>query len=99
MGYGPRTGRGVGRCGDDVSEDIAHPYWGPERWTGYQRFGGRGRGWRHEYFATRLPRWARPEYAPPSREQELSWLKDEAEWLNSQIEQINRRIEELEQKE
>jgi hypothetical protein len=99
MGYGPRTGRGAGWCGEGDRQDLTHPNWGSGWRSGYQRFGGRGHGWRHEYYATGLPRWARSEYTPPSQQQELSWLKDEAEWLKSQLEQINRRIEELEQKE
>jgi len=99
MGFGPRTGRGAGLCRDDIREYIDRPYAASGRWTTYPRSGGRGRGWRHEYFATHLPRWARCEYIPLSQEQELSWLKDEAEWFKSQFEQINQRIEELEQNE
>jgi Family of unknown function (DUF5320) len=99
MGYGPRAGRGAGWCGDNSRRDFPQPVQGAGWRSGYQRFGGRGRGWRHEYYETGLPRWAHPGYAPPNRAQELSLLKDEAGWLKSQFEQINRRIQELEQKE
>ena len=74
-------------------------------------YGGGGRGWRHWYHATGLPRWARgqglpygdvpapweygPAYQPPSREQELEMLKDEAAWLGEQLDAISKRMDEL----
>jgi hypothetical protein len=71
------------------------------------RPGGGGWGWRHWYHATGLPRWARwgappagaygPDYGPPSREQEIGMLKDEAEWLKDQLDAINQRMDELSQ--
>jgi hypothetical protein len=66
---------------------------------GYRRFGGWGRGWRHSYYATGQPGWARAGYFPPTQEQELAGLKNEAEYLQSQLDAISRRIGELEQKE
>jgi hypothetical protein len=63
--------------------------------------------------ATGLPRWARgprfagfgyppgaaysEPYAPPSREQEVEMLKDEAEWLKEQLNAIHQRMDELSQ--
>jgi hypothetical protein len=32
---------------------------------------------------------------PPSREQEIGMLKDEAEWLKEQLNTINQRMDEL----
>ena len=71
------------------------------------RPGGGGWGWRHWYHATGLPRWARwgappagaygPDYGPPSREQEIEMLKDEAEWLKGQLDVITQRMDELSQ--
>ncbi len=96
FGMGPRTGRGMGYCGGYASPGWANP--GPGR-----RFFGRGggHGWRHWYYATGLPRWARwgvpPAYAPPSREQELEALRGEAEWLKERLDAINRRMDELSQ--
>lgn len=74
---------------------------------------GRGRGWRHWYYATGLPGWARagfapawgpppavaygPYAAPPTREQEVEFLKTQAEWLKQQLGAISERIAELEQ--
>ena len=73
--------------------------------------GRAGRGWRHRHYATGLPRWARgqeyplqdvpPAWAygapvePPSREQEIEMLKDEAAWLKEQLDAINGRMDEL----
>jgi hypothetical protein len=63
--------------------------------------GAGGRGWRHQYYATGLPRWARwgipPTWNPPSREQEVDMLKEEADWLREQLEAITARMEELDQ--
>ena len=98
LGMGPMTGWGMGHCGW-----YAMPGWAA-RWPGYRHFGrGGGRGWRHWFYATGLPRWARwgipPAYppTPPSREQELEMLRDEAEWLKEQLDAINRYIEEFKQ--
>jgi Family of unknown function (DUF5320) len=97
-GLGSMTGRGAGYCGGYDRPGFANPV------PGYgMRFGGRfggwggGRGWRHRYYATGLPGWARPEYPEPvqAAEQELAGLKNEAEWLKGQLEAINQRIEEL----
>lgn len=76
------------------------------RWGGYgSGSGGGGRGWRHQYHATGLPRWARqgtpPAWAsddawnPPSRENEVEALKDEAAWLKGQLDAINERMDQL----
>jgi hypothetical protein len=65
--------------------------------------GGRGR--RYWYHATGRPgwaRWAAPQWAgyaqppaPPTRDQEVDMLRDEAEWLKEQLDAINRRMDEL----
>ena len=78
------------------------------RWGGYGAGpGGGGRGWRHRYYATGLPRWARwgappawtsgEAWNPPSREQEVEMLKDEARWLKEELDAINERMGELSQ--
>jgi hypothetical protein len=96
-GRGPMTGRGVGYCGGYERPGFTSPV------SGYgMRFGGwgGGRGWRHWYYATGLPAWARPEHPAPvqAAEQELAGLRNEAEWLKDQLEAINQRIEGLEKK-
>ena len=68
-GEGPMTGRGAGLCagyGVPGSMQTGFGGWavgGRGRGAG-QRFGGGGRGWRHQYYATGQPGWARG-YGPP----------------------------------
>jgi hypothetical protein len=69
---------------------------------------GGGRGWRHWYYATGLPGWARAGYAPawgaapyqappaPTPEQEASLLKAQAENLRAALEQIEKRLADIE---
>jgi hypothetical protein len=102
MGAGPMTGRRMGYCAGYPVPGYANPGfgWGRGFGRGYWGWGG-GRGWRHWFYATGLPGWMRAGYsfAPPSREQELTWLKNESEWLKDQLDAINQRIAELEKKE
>jgi hypothetical protein len=113
-GMGPRTGRGMGYCSGYDAPGWANP--GPGR--GFYGRGGRGIrggywgssgrgggwGWRHQYYASGLPRWARwgpppaaftGPIASPSPEQEIAMLKDEAEWLRQQLDAINQRMGDL----
>jgi hypothetical protein len=122
-GKGPGTGWGMGYCAGYDAPGWAHP--GPGRgfygrggrgirrgrWSGYGAGRGGGWGWRHQYYATGLPRWARwgrpplaaygapygAPYGPPSQEQEVEMLRDEAEWLREQLDAINERMDELSQ--
>jgi len=91
----------MGFCGGYAAPGRAYPgsgrrFFGRGGWSG-----GGGHGWRHWYYATGLPRWARggipPAYAPPSREQQIEALKGQAAWLKEQLDAINRRMEELSQ--
>jgi hypothetical protein len=107
-GRGPLTGRGVGYCTGGRPADLANP--GPGRNFAMGR--GRGRGWRHQYYATGRPAWARygfggfweapqnPAFAPypvrQSKEQEASSLKAQAEWLKEELGAITKQIDELE---
>ena len=115
-GMGPMTGRGAGYCvGYDVP-GYASPMpgrgfgmgWGRGRAWGGGR--GGGRGWRHQYYATGMPRygyapaWGAPPAAaygpyavPPTPEQETEFLKAQAEGLKEQLDAISQRIAELEQ--
>lgn len=81
LGYGPGTGWGMGGCM-------------PGR--GVFCRGGFGRGWRHWFYATGLPRWMRWG-TPPSREQEVEMLQNEADLLKEQLDAINKRLDELNQ--
>ncbi len=91
MGAGPMTGRGAGYCAGFSAPGFANP---AQRLGMERGFRGGGRGWRHWYYATGLPYWAR--FAPPTAEQELAGLKNEAAQLKEQLDAINKRIEEME---
>ncbi len=98
-GGGPMTGGGRGYCGTGVS-------YGPERsWSrGIAGYGyGRGRGYRHMFWETGVPRWARWQsdrpgaYRKPndSQEDQVRMLKAEAEALKADLTAIERRVNEL----
>ncbi len=112
-GMGPMTGRRAGFCAGYDVPGYAYP--GSRRGYGRSRgmygrprdygWGGGARGWRHLFYATGRPRWARPAYAdapvwdvplPPTKEQQLQWLQEEAGWLKDQLDAINERIGDLE---
>lgn len=97
-GMGPMTGRGAGFCAGYVVPGYANPV--GDRGMGMGR--GGGRGWRHRFYATGIPGWARAGYGvsgpavpAPTAEQELDGLKQQAEFLQNSLEEINKRIEEL----
>jgi hypothetical protein len=103
-GQGPMTGRRAGFCAGYDMPGFANAAPGYGYGRGYG--GGWARGWRHRnwFYATGLPRWARwggtapwapPAYAPPTREQELGELKQQAEWLKDQLDAISKRMAEL----
>jgi hypothetical protein len=113
MGMGPMTGRAAGYCAGYGFPGYTNPI--PGRGFGFWHFGrgafGRGRGYRHWYYATGLPFWAgqavyaamphaTPYYAAPnmSPEQELTYLKDQAEYLAASLDEIQQRITEVEGK-
>jgi hypothetical protein len=100
MGMGPTTGRAAGFCAGYNMPGYANPVPG----RGF-RCGGGGRGWRHWYYATGLPGWARAGYYPvwgappapaPGPEQETSLLRAQAENLKAALENIEKRLQELE---
>ena len=70
MGMGPMTGRAAGFCAGYDAPGYANAVpgwglgWGPGRGFRGRGWGGGGRGWRHWYYATGLPGWARFGYAP-----------------------------------
>jgi len=104
MGMGPMTGRGFGYCAGYPTPGYMNP--GPGYGLGMGRgWGGGGRGWRHMYYATGVPGWARfgyaepgavpPPFGAPTREQEKDALKAQAEMLQQQLDNISQRLEEL----
>ena len=95
-GMGPMTGRGAGYCAGYDGPAYESPMPG----RGFGRGGGRGRRWRHWFYATGMPGWLRFGRAParpPTREQETETLKAQAGWLQQQLDAVNKRIKEMQQ--
>lgn len=98
LGMGPRTGRGAGFCAGFGMPGYANRPFG-FGWAA----GGRGRGWRHWYWATGLPGWARAPwgfgmYGAPrvlSEQEELDALKAQAAQMEQTLEQIRQRMDQL----
>jgi len=98
LGRGPRTGRGAGYCSGYPVPGFLNPTPGFGFW-------GRGRGWRHMFWATGLPGWARFGYPPapgygffpaqPTSDDEKEILKEQAEDLKRALAEIEKRLQEL----
>ncbi|MGD8889419.1 MAG: DUF5320 domain-containing protein [Desulfobacterales bacterium] len=99
-GGGPMTGWGRGPCNSGASYGLERS--GSRRGIGFGY--GRGRGYRHMFWETGLPRWARrrSDWSGPyresyhSREDEVRMLKEEAEALKDDLNAIERRMNDLE---
>ena len=104
-GRGPVTGRRAGYCAGYDRPGYANPAFG--------RMGLRrgGRGWRHMYYATGVPGWARARMGYPvwgegaasyphvpelTPEREAEVLKNQAQMMQEEIDAINGRIKDLE---
>lgn len=108
LGSGPMTGRGLGICAGYGVPGYANNFigFGRGRGGGFGRglgMGG-GRGWRHQYYATGLPGWARgcaPAYPPSAgypdvtAEAELANLQKQAQYLKDTLREIEERLSEL----
>ena len=109
VGAGPMTGRRMGYCASADRPGSMRSGWG----FGFRMgrsvgFGGHGRGWRNQYWATGLPGWARgnqslsveshpPHYATEiPREEELRSLKSQSKSLENNLSELKKRIVELE---
>jgi hypothetical protein len=104
-GMGPMTGRAAGYCAGYSVPGYANWGFGPGR--GGRGRGRGGRGWRHRFYATGLPGWARggAPFAPPAPpawwsapapEGELDALRRQAEYFEESLAGIRSRIAELE---
>ncbi len=62
-GMGPMTGRAAGFCAGYSVPGYMNPVGGRGYWG---RGRGGGRGWRHSYYATGLPGWARAPMGYPA---------------------------------
>ena len=99
-GRGPMTGGGRGYCNPASSYGFERSF--SSRGVGFDY--GRGRGYRHVYRETSLPRWARRRsdwpgpYREPyhSREDEIRMLKEKADALKADLNAIERRMSDLE---
>ncbi len=105
MGMGSMTGRGAGFCAGYGMPGYANPVLGRGFGMGFGRgrgFVGGGRGWRHWFYATGLPGWARfsgyvcagfpTQGARPDPEMEKQALKARADALESELEMIKQRL-------
>lgn len=103
MGMGPMTGRASGYCAGSGAPGYAVPI--PRR--GFGMGFGRGRGWRHMYYATGVPGWMRgaeyggaspypPPYRRPDPEMEKRDLQNQAAALRSELNAIQKRLTEIE---
>lgn len=104
MEMGPMTGRRAGYCAGSTMPGFMNPMPGRGRGMGFGRGRGGGRhGWRHEFYATGLPFWARGE-APgvvstgpaATSADEVQALKTQAGHLEQTLEQLRQRIVDLE---
>jgi hypothetical protein len=110
-GLGPMTGRAAGYCAGYSVPGYMNPIQGRGGFgRGFGWFGGgRGRGFRHMYWATGLPGWARypgwgagySPYIPYGQaaippDQEAEALKNQAKYLEDSLNALNERIHELE---
>lgn len=107
-GMGPMTGGGRGWCAVPV---VRGPQTYPPAVFGGMGGRGRGRGYRHRYYATGQPGWMRfggyPAAAPdaaavangPATGDELSDLRAQADWMRGQLEALQARIAAIEKAE
>ncbi len=108
---GPMTGRAAGYCAGYPVPGYMNPIPGRGFW-GWGRGRGwfvRGRGWRHWYWATGMPGWARAAYGLPAfgvgpyaayppevtPKEEMEMLQSQAEFLKQQLEDIQNQINTL----
>jgi len=111
MGMGPGTGRAAGYCAGFAIPGYMNPAFGRRFFMRPWGFSGRGRGYRHWFYATGLPFWARmnpygygpqpfygqpQEYSPQmTKEMEIDLLKREAEDLENALKEIKDRLTKL----
>jgi hypothetical protein len=100
LGMGPMSGRAAGFCAGFPVPGYMNAVGGRGFFGRGRGFWGRGggRGWRHWFYATGVPGWARAGYgfgAAPNPEQELEGLKQQAQYLKNSLDDINKQIDEL----
>jgi hypothetical protein len=107
MGMGSMTGRGAGYCAGYDMPGYANPAFG-RGYFGPGMGGGRGRRFRHWFYATGLPFWARMQpfwsgpqagYGTPpmDKETEIDMLKAETADLEDALKQAQERLTKLQE--
>lgn len=99
-GQGPMTGKGMGFCRGAWGGGPDAGYYGAPRGFG----GGRSRGWRHCFYATGLPGWARAGrggfgalgYSVWAPGEEAAFLRDYTRRLEEELNATKARMTELE---
>lgn len=93
VGVGPMTGRKAGICAGFSTAGFTKP-----RGMRFPRRDFRGRGWRHCFYETGLPYWARKNYYSGNTDDifnEEEILTEEADYLKIQLDKINERLNEI----
>ena len=67
---------------------------GPARWGNHPYGYGRGRCWNPGWYGAPVPPWG-----PPTKEEEIRLLEENANFLREELSQIEKRLEELKNKE
>jgi len=93
-GMGPMTGRGAGYCGGYGRPGFTNPAFGPAGGYGYPGYGAFYGYSGVNPYTPAIP--GAPPASEMDREQELSYLKNQAQIARSQLEQIESRMRELE---
>jgi len=103
-GMGPMTGRAAGYCAGYSVPGFVNSYQGRNFGAGRGAFGGRGRGYRNQYYSKGLPAgggpigypaYGSPYIADAEPEEEAKMLKDQAGMLKKQLDDIQGRMDEL----
>lgn len=106
MGMGPGTGRALGYCAGFSVPGYMNPVPGRRFFVRPWGFAGRGRGFRHLFYATGLPYWARinpyitmygqqPFYGQPQAYSPQVSKEMEIEFLKREAEDLENALKEI----
>ena len=103
LGAGPMSGRGAGFCRGYGRAGWANPAPWQRQGRGFGRGRGRARGgpggygWRHRFYATGVPGWARDERwsERPAAGTEQEWLATRVQQLEGELEEVRTRLADL----
>lgn len=92
-GFGSMTGRKAGYCAGFSTPGFTKP-----GRMGFARRNFGGRGWRHCFYETGLPYWARKNYPFVNTEDTLNEeeaLAEEVNYLEAQLDKVKERLNEV----